>query len=379
MDDKYTYDTNYHLPVKTKEGSFHHSGRSLAVIPTTTATVPATIKINITTLRAIASNEKELSNFMATHFQHLDRRQIQQVSRKIQHLVELYQKMKHELVYIKDNLPPLIKELENIKGKIDGVHKTSQFTSISTRIGAIVGGLCTIVGFVAAPFTGGTSIPAALGVAGIVVGAASGGAHIANKMITSNRCAAYRDIADRLAEDMNTHYETARDTYEELKESCEGLATELCSLCPELHRKYSNDSMLSFVWSVCGLVYKPPKAIYSATDIIRAPLKHGEEKKQIALGFAKIISEITKGNLKGLINDVALPSFQSLMTVIKSVSHIGAAVSVAIDAYNALMEAKKIAKKHKNQASRDVEDKIKTLKEIEAKMEVLRQQIELDD
>ena len=64
---------------------------------------------------------------------------------------------------------------------------------LSTKLGEIAGSICTIVGFVAAPFTGRTSVPAALG---IVAGAASGGVHIANKMITANQCAAYHNIAD---------------------------------------------------------------------------------------------------------------------------------------------------------------------------------------
>lgn len=370
---------SYNRPVFQENTRKGYSERSLAVMPTSTVTAPTTLKINITTLRAIASNEKELSKFMSTYFQNLDARQIQQVSHKVQHLIKLYHEMNHELVYIKDNLPPLIKELESIKGKIDSEHKRSQFMSISTRLCAIAGGICTIVGFVAAPFTGGTSVPAALGIAGIVVGAASGSAHIANKMITANRCAAYHNIADRLAGDMNSHYETARGMYEELKESCEGLATELCSLCPELHQKYSKDGMLDFVWSVCGLVYKPSKAMYSVTKIVRAPLQHGEEKKQLAIGFAKIISQIANRNLKGLLQDVALPSFKNLITVMQSASYISSAITIALDAYNALVTAKKIVKKTKHKASKEVENKIAQLKEIEAKMEILQQHFVLDD
>ena len=47
-----------------------------------------------TTLWGIASNEKELNKFTGTYFQQLDWRQIQQVSYKVQHLIELY----HEIL-----------------------------------------------------------------------------------------------------------------------------------------------------------------------------------------------------------------------------------------------------------------------------------------
>ena len=65
-------------------------------------------------------------------------------------------------------------------------------------------------------------------------------------------------------------------------------------------------------------------------------------KKQLAIDFAKIISQIASNNLKGLIKDVVLPSFQSLITVIKSAGYIGSAIVIALDVYNAIVTAKKI-------------------------------------
>ena len=46
--------------------------------------------------------------------------------------------------------------------------------------------------------------------------------------------------------------------------------------------------------------------------------------------------------MKGLIQDVVLPLFQNLITVTKSAGYIGSAIAIALDAYNAIVTAKKI-------------------------------------
>jgi len=367
------FDSINHNIVGTRSAHLAHSKNQQVLSIATTQT----IKIDIKTLRAISSNEKEFKIFMAMHFQHLDRRQIQQVSHKVQHLVQLYQELKQELIYIRDNLPQLISELKHIKDKINGVHKRSQLTSVTAKIGSIIGGLCTIAGLVAAPFTGGASTP--LAIAGTIIGTACGSAFAANKMIAGNKCTAYRKAADTLVEDMKSHYNDASTIYNELWESCQTLGDEMCSLCPELSKQFDKENMLGFVWSVCGLIYKPTTGIYSATKVATAPVKHAQERKQIATGFAKIISQVLSGNVKEIIKDYAMPTFQSLMTIMKSAGYIGTAASVAIDVVNALMIAKKVATKDKHKASQDVATKIQQLEEIERKMQTLQQHIQLDD
>ena len=54
---------------------------------------------------------------MATHFHKLDTQKLKQMSQKIFELVQLYRKMKEELIYIRENLPSVIKELKHILKK----------------------------------------------------------------------------------------------------------------------------------------------------------------------------------------------------------------------------------------------------------------------
>ena len=50
--------------------------------------------------------------------------------------------------------------------------------------------------------------------------------------------------------------------------------------------------MIDFVWNVCGLIYKPTSTIYTAAKIAKAPGKHVEERRQIAIWFSKVLSKV---------------------------------------------------------------------------------------
>lgn len=70
------------------------------------------LKLNIKTLQTIATNKTELYNFIATHFHKLDTQKLKQMSQKVFELVQLYRKIKEELIYIRENLPSVIEELK---------------------------------------------------------------------------------------------------------------------------------------------------------------------------------------------------------------------------------------------------------------------------
>ena len=73
--------------------------------------------------------------------------------------------------------------------------------------------------------------------------------------------------------------------------------------------------------------------LYDCSKNSKAPGKHVEERRKIASWFSKVLSKVASNNAKEILQNIAIPTFESIISLIKSAGHVGSVISIAVDAY----------------------------------------------
>ena len=318
---------------------------------------------------------------------------------KFMEAIDHYNTLKRELKYMKENIIPLLQDLEEAKDKVDKVHKGANVTIIASSATSIVGGALFLGGIIAAPFTLGATL--GLTIAGGIVSAGSATANL-SALIADTGYGEYkkRKTEEKINEFLS-HYDKAEAAYFNLLGICNTLCSltspeskaeekrgfvdktlEMGCLIIEYAWKYKSEaaalavtvkSVGSLGWNSYKAVTKP-RVLQEDLNVLKQSQALMETKF-----MPKLLYILRRPLTKNVIRKAGSFILRSSGPLMKLGAGLFTLIGIGADIFTICTTGYDMYKNKKTEVSENLSKHIENLKIMQQKLYVLNEQIELID
>ncbi|XP_072434985.1 apolipoprotein L3-like [Chiloscyllium punctatum] len=240
----------------------------------------------------------------------------------------------------RDQTQEHIKELKEIAEIIDEYHRGATIASITGTSAAIVGGVLSVTGLIASPFTSGTS----LGLSAVGAGVSATGA-ATNFTADVTESVGQSIKQKRVDEIVNQYNECCKLVSKYLHKICGAIKSWSHNLQAEITKHKSSEQMSDFLTESCGAVKCSEKGgdVSVLEESITVPLSNTARQVISVSQKTESIQELLSGSLP------------LLSTIVRAISGLLSAIIMLTNIYSITRSSVDLTKGSKTEAAKDIQ------------------------